>query len=54
MKTNLTQRRFKAQKLRACQMCKPYKRHREDKKTVGDLRIVQKHEQEIKDLPALG
>ena len=49
MKTNLTQRRYKAEKHSACPMCKPYKRGWEDKKTTGDLRVAIKHEQELQD-----
>jgi hypothetical protein len=32
MKTNITQRRIKARKLRSCGMCKPWKQGWEDKK----------------------
>jgi hypothetical protein len=49
MKTNLTKRRYKAQKKSACGLCKPYKRGWEDKKTTRDLRLALKHEQEIRD-----
>jgi hypothetical protein len=49
MKTNLTKRRYKAPKRSACPLCKPNKRGRDDKKTVGDMRIAVKHEQEIQD-----
>ena len=49
MKTNLTKRRYKAQKRSACPMCKPHKRGWEDKKTAGDLRTAVKHEQELQD-----
>jgi hypothetical protein len=47
MKSNLTKRRFKAHKRSACGMCKPYKRGWEDKKTVQDMRVAFRHEQEI-------
>jgi hypothetical protein len=49
MKTNLTKRRYKGQKRSACGLCKPYKRGWEDKKTVRDLRIATKHQQEIEE-----
>ena len=49
MKTNLTKRRYKAQKRSACGLCKPYKRGWEDKKTVRDLRVATKHQQEIEE-----
>ncbi len=42
MKTNLTKRRYKAEKRSACAMCKPYNRGWEDKKTVRDLRSATK------------
>jgi hypothetical protein len=47
MKTNLTKRRFKAQKKSACGLCKPNKRGGADKKTVRDLRLALKHQGEI-------
>lgn len=49
MKSNLTKRRYKAQKRSACPMCKPHKRGWEDKKTTGDLRSAVRHEQELLD-----
>jgi hypothetical protein len=49
MKSNLTKRRYKAQKRSSCAMCKPYNRGWEHKKTTGELRIAVKHEQEIRD-----
>lgn len=33
-----------------CDMCKPYKRGREDKKTMSDLRKAINDEQELRDL----
>jgi len=49
MKTGLTKRRFKAHKRSACGLCKPWKRGGEDKKTVRDLRVAAKHQQEIEE-----
>ena len=49
MKSDLTGRRYRAQKRSACAMCKPDKRGWEDKKTTGDLRVAVQHEQEIRD-----
>jgi hypothetical protein len=49
MKTNLTKRRYKAQKKSACGLCKPHQRGWEDKKTVRDVRIALKHVGEIQD-----
>jgi hypothetical protein len=47
MKTNLTKRRYKAEKRSACGLCKPNKRGGADKKTVRDLRAALKHQSEI-------
>jgi hypothetical protein len=49
MKTNLLKRRYKAQKKSACGLCKPNKRGGEDKKTVRDLRLAGRDEQQIHD-----
>lgn len=50
MKSNFMKRRYRAQKSSACAMCKPHKRGWEDKKTMGDLRVAVRHEQEIRDV----
>ena len=47
MKTNLTQRKFRAEKSRCCQMWKGYNRHRETKRTVRDVRAAIGHQQQI-------
>ncbi len=47
MKTNLTKRRYKAQKRSACGLCKPHQRGGQDKKTVRDVRIALQHEHEM-------
>ncbi|MGI8435378.1 MAG: hypothetical protein ACR2NX_00510 [Chthoniobacterales bacterium] len=47
MKSDLTERRYKAPKRSACAMCKPHKRGWEDKKTVRDLRSALQHENEL-------
>ena len=49
MKTNLTQRRFKARKGSSCAMCKPNKHGWEDKRTFRDLRNATKHADELKE-----
>jgi len=49
MKTNLLKRRYKAQKKSACGLCKPNKRGGEDKKTVRDLRLAGRDEEQIRD-----
>lgn len=49
MKTNLTKRRFRAQKRSACAMCKPHKRGWEDKKTFADLRSAEAHSAELRE-----
>ncbi len=50
MKSKLTQRRFKADKLRSCAMCKPYKHGRESKRTVGEQRRAVDADQQIKEV----
>jgi len=47
MKTNLTKRRYKAQKKSACGLCKAYKQGWADKKSVRDLRVALKHDAEV-------
>jgi hypothetical protein len=49
MKTNLLKRRYKAQKKSACGLCKPNKRGGEDKKTMRDLRLAGRDEEQIRD-----
>jgi len=49
MKTNLTKRRFKAQKKSLCALCKPHKRGWDDRKTAGELRIAVKHAHELRE-----
>lgn len=48
MKGKLTKKRFKAKKRSSCPLCKPYKTGGEDKKTFNDIRLAEKHEDELK------
>ena len=47
MKTKLTQRKFKADKLRSCAMCKPYKQGREGKRKPSEVRDSIGHAQQL-------
>lgn len=47
MKTNLTKRKYKAVKHKACGLCKPWKRGWEDKKSINDVRNAIKHDDEL-------
>jgi hypothetical protein len=47
MKTRLTQRRIKARKAGACDLCKPWKHGWDDKKSVRDIRHAQRAEQQL-------
>jgi len=49
MKGSLVKRRYKAQKRSACGLCKPWKQGGDDKKTIRDLRMATKHQQEIEE-----
>ncbi|MCA1964695.1 MAG: hypothetical protein LDL31_12185 [Prosthecobacter sp.] len=50
MKSRLLQARFRAPKASACAMCKPHKRGWLDKKTLRDVRLAARDEQQLREL----
>ncbi len=49
LKNNLTQRRFRAPKKRAHDLCKPHTRGWEDKKWAGKMGVAGKHAHEMRE-----
>jgi hypothetical protein len=52
MKSNFTQRRYRAPKRRACGLCKPQKQGWADEKTFADVRRAVADEQQLRDWEA--
>ena len=50
MKSTLRQARIRAPKASACAMCKPHQRGWEDKKTMRDVRLAVRDEQQLREL----
>lgn len=50
MKSKLTQRKFKADKLRSCAMCKPWKHGWEQKRTVREERRAVDADQQLREV----
>jgi hypothetical protein len=50
MKSTLRQARFRAPKSSACALCKPQKRGWLDKKTLRDVRLAVRDEQQLREL----
>jgi len=49
LKSKFTQRHYRARKRSACALCKPHQQGWADKKTFGDVRRADAHEQQVRD-----